>query len=405
MHRMRVCVLIALFVLACSFSAAAQTIRLEVGIAETSQQAGIDYIENVLIPAFEAEYPDIDVSLTIIGWSMDTYVTRYVANTAPDVLQIGGDRVGTYVSMIEPLDRFVQGWADLDDFPKALLDGARVDGVLYGIPWSMPIRSLKYRVDHFLEAGLDPRQPPSTWNEFVEYGRLLTRFDGQGNMIRQGYRTEGHWLEFAGWLFQAGGDYMNPERTRFTFGGEAGQEAVAFLASLIQEHEISHPTRALGDLRSNETSMEVMQGSILLVPEFRDIVAVAPPLRHREQLQVAYANQWVITNTSPNKDAAWKWIEFVTRIDNMIGYTLAALIVPPRTSIINYEPWASDPRFIQLFQNTLLSKNLPFDSPHIDQARREFIQPALNRIMYEGAPPSELAEAERLANAWLEERL
>ena len=183
------------------------------------------------------------------------------------------------------------------------------------------------------------------------------------------------------------------------------KEAVAFLASLIQEHEISHPTRALGDLRSNETSMEVMQGSILFVPEFRDIVAVASPLRHREQLQVAYANQWVTPTRVPIRMRRGSGSSLLTRIDNMIGYTLAALIVPPRTSIINYEPWASDPRFIQLFQNTLLSKNLPLDSPHIDQARREFIQPALNRIMYEGAPPSELAEAERLANAWLEERL
>jgi len=404
MQSVRMFTLAMLVVLVLSMSAAAQ-VTIEVGIAETWQPAGVEYIENVLVPAFEAANPGIKVNVTVIGWSMDNYVTRYVANAAPDVLQIGGDRVGTYVNMIEPLDSYAQGWDDLADFPPALLEGSRVNGKLYGIPWSMPIRSLKYRVDHFLEAGLDANQPPATWADLVDYGSRLTRLDGQGNMIRQGYKADNHWLEWAGFLYQAGGDFMNADRTRFTFGSEAGQEAVAFTTSLVQEHRISHPSKGLGGIETGESSMEVMQGSVLHFPEFRDIIAVAPPLTHAVQTQVAYANQWAITNTSPNKDAAWKWIQFATHIDNMVGYTHAALIVPPRMSIINYEPWSSDPRFLQMFQNTTMSKPMPFDSPHIDQARRSYIQPALQRIMYEGAPVTELVEQERLANAWLQDQL
>lgn len=404
MDRIRMFTVTALIVLALSLSAAAQ-VTIEVGIAETWQPAGVEYIEKVLVPAFEAANPGVKVNVTVIGWSYDNYVTRYIADAAPDVFQIGGDRVGTYVNMIEPLDNYVQGWADLSDFPPALLEGARVNGKLYGIPWSMPIRSLKYRVDYFLEAGLDPNRPPATWNELVEYGSRLTRLDGQDNIIRQGYKADNHWLEWAGFLFQAGGDFMNPERTAFTFGSEAGQEAAAFAASLVQEHRISHPTKGLGGIESGESAMEVLQGSILHFDEFRDIIAVAPPLRHVEQVQVAYGNQWAITNTSPNKDIAWKWIQFVTNIDNTVGYTKAALIVPPRMSIINYEPWSSDPRFHQMFQNTLMSKPMPFDSPHIDQARKDFIQPVLQRIMYDGAPVSEIVESERRATAWLQDQL
>jgi len=404
MHRIRMFTVATLLVLALSFSAAAQ-VTLEVGIAETWQQSGLDYLENVLIPAFEAANPGVKVTLTIIGWSIDNYVTRYIAGAAPDVLQIGGDRVGTYVNYIEPLDNYAQGWDDLSDFPAPLLEGARVNGKLYGVPWSMPAFSLKYRVDHFLEAGLDPNSPPATWGDLVDYGSRLTRVDGQGNMIRQGFRSDNHWLQWANFLYQAGGDFMNPERTEFIYGNEAGLEAAAFAASLVQEHRISHPSKGLSGIETGESSMEIMQGSILSIPEFRDIVDIAPPLRHVEQVQVAYANQWVITNTSPNKDLAWKWIQFVSSIENLVGYTQAALIVPSRMSVVNYEPYSSDPRYMKLFQNVAMSKPMPFDSPFIDQARRNYIQPVLERIMYQGAPVSELTEAARQATAWLREQL
>lgn len=396
--------LLSMSMLFIPWTVGAQPIEIEVGMAETWQPAGLDYMQNVLIPAFEAENPDIKVSMTQIGWSMDTYVTRFVAGEAPDVLQIGGDRVGTYVDMITPLNNYVQGWDVLSDFPQSILDGATVNGRLYGIPWSMPIWSLKYRVDHFLEAGLDPNSPPETWDDIVDYGRRLVRIDPQNNMIRQAIELEAHWLQFANWLYQAGGEYMNPDRNRVTFGSDAAQEAAAFLRSLIQEYAISDPTGDLAGLDRGEASIELRQGTILNVPEFRDIVQIAPPLSHREQTQVAYGNQWVITNTSPHQDAAWKFIEFASRIENLVGYTQNAQIIPPRVAAVNYEPWSNDPRFMTLFANTALSKHLPFDSRHIDHIRREWIQPALEAVLYKGAPVTELVEAERLANAWLEDQ-
>lgn len=376
-----------LFVLILSVSTAAQEpIVIEIGMAETWQQAGLDAMENILIPKFEAENPGIKVNMSIIGWGRDTLVTRYLGGTAPDAFQIGGDRVGTYVDMLLPIDRYVQGWSDLADFPAVLLEGQRVGGQLYGIPWSMPAFSLLYNVNLFDEAGLDRNQPPVTWDDFVAYGRQLTRFDAQGNMTQQGFATGNSYFDFAPWLYQAGGDFLNADRTSFIFADDPGLEATSFMRSLVQEHRITDVARSLGNVTEFRSGMEYRQASSLNVEELREVLDVFPPTRNVQQLQLVYANPWVISNTSPHADAAWKWIEFISRIDNMVEYVRAALIVGPRLSLVNYEPWASDPRYATVYANTALSKPMAFDSPHIDQVRRDYIQPALQRIMYQNAP-------------------
>lgn len=392
--------LLLVMMLSVSVSAQEQVV-IEIGMAETWQQSGVDYMENVLIPRFEAENPGVKVNMTIIGWGIDNFMTRYLGGNPPDVLQIGGDRVGTYVEMLEPIDRYVQDWPDLSDFPGVLLDGATVNGRLYGIPFSMPIRNLTYRVDLFEEAGLDPTMPPVTWEDFVAYGRQLTRFDSQGNMTQQGFVTGNSYFDFAPWLYQAGGDFLNEDRSEFIFGNDAGLEAADFMRAMVQEHRIVDPARALGDIYEHRTGMEYRQGSVLSLPEYRDLVDVGPPTRNVEQYQLTYGNPWAIVNTSPNKDVAWKWIAFISRIDNMIEYLQAAQIVGPRLSLVAYEPWASDPRMHRMYANTAMSKPMAFDSKHIDQVRRNWIQPALGAIMWDNAPLSEMVEAMRLANAYM----
>lgn len=400
MKRVMVMLTLLLFVMPMTV-VTAESVVIDIGMAETSQQAGLDYMEKVLIPKFESENPDIGVEMSVVRWSYDTYVTRYAANVPPDAFQLGGDRIGTYVPMIEPLDNYASGWRDIADFPEVLIEGCHVNGKLYGIPWSMPSRSLFYRVDHFEEAGLDANKPPETWDDLITYGKRLSRIDNTGQMTQQGLSMDGHWFDFAVWLFQAGGDFMDSTFSKFTFADSYGMEAAGFMRATVQEHKISDPARKLGDIRSGDTAMEYRQGTILSQPEYRDIVQVAYPTKLRKQLQVSYGNSWAITNISKHKDAAWKWISFVTRIDNMVAYANAALIVPPRKSVLKYEPWSRDPRFVTFFGAAAMGKGLPFNVAQIDQVRKDYIQPTLNRIIYENAPFSDLTEAERLATAYL----
>jgi len=377
---------------------------LVVCMAETGTQEGLDYYTDVLIPAFEAKYPDVKVDFQICGWGVDTIVARYIGGTPPDVFQIGGDNLGSYLDMIAPIDDLVEGWEDLSDFPALLMDGLKVNGQLYGIPFSMTTRSLTYRTDLFEASGLDSNSPPRTWDELVEYGRRLTRRDADGKFTMQGFGASNHWLKFAAFLFQAGTNYMSEDLSRFTFADEAGMEAASFVRDMFWEWEIADPARSLGDeVHTGGAAMSYQSVGIVTLPDYSPIVEVAPPTTKVRPAQIIEPNIWVVINTTALRQEAWNWIAFVSEIENLVEYSRLARTLPPRLSAVNYSPWADDRRIQQHYANTVVSMTPSQQHPLMNATRRDFVQPYLERIFYHGEPLTVWEEAQRLANARLDE--
>lgn len=60
----------------------------------------------------------------------------------------------------------------------------------FGIPDEFTTLALFYNKDHFRQAGLDPTQPPGSWNEFLEYGKRLIQYDAQGTVSRYPFAME-----------------------------------------------------------------------------------------------------------------------------------------------------------------------------------------------------------------------
>ena len=83
----------------------------------------------------------------------------------------------------------------LDDFWPAVQPNAIVDGELYAIPYQNSTPLLYFNVDHFKEAGLDPKKPPQTWAELVDAAKKLTRADRMGFGIPEGY-------DYMGWMME-----------------------------------------------------------------------------------------------------------------------------------------------------------------------------------------------------------
>lgn len=76
-----------------------------------------------------------------------------------------------------------------DDIIPAIWESAIYDGQMIGVPgiegymwWG-----LNYNVKHVEEAGLDPNNPPQTFDEALEWHKALTVFDDAGNLVRVGF--------------------------------------------------------------------------------------------------------------------------------------------------------------------------------------------------------------------------
>lgn len=403
---MRKHILIVLLCFALLASAApamhAQT-TLQVGIADETL---IPLWSALFVPQFEALYPGIKVELQYVSWTVDNLIVRYIGGNPPDVIQLGGDKLGAYLDMLQPLDRYVAEWDDFSDFLPSMVDSARHNGMLYGLPWNFSTRTLTYRADWFEEAGLNSDRPPTTWAELVEIGRKLIRVDASDALTRQGFGMTSNFTNFSSFLFQAGGDWMTEDMTQARFADDAGMEATRFVASLFHEHRIS--SRELGGLPEGATAMELASPGAFYPdhsPHFEPHdIGVGLPLRHHEQWQIVMPSLWSIIDISPHHDAAWKWIEFNLNLENVI-MTGQYGALPVRMSAVSHPPWSDDPRWRTTMEAVSLGKTVTQASPHWDLMRRDYQQPALSRILYEGESPTIMEEAQRQANVWLAAQL
>src|SRR5690606_10907364 len=75
-----------------------------------------------------------------------------------------------------------------DDMIPALWDSVFYDGKMVGVPGieSFIWWGLNYNAKAAEEAGLDPDNPPQTWDEVLTWHKALTKFDAAGNLQQFG---------------------------------------------------------------------------------------------------------------------------------------------------------------------------------------------------------------------------
>jgi multiple sugar transport system substrate-binding protein len=143
-----------------------------------------------LVAAFNKAHPDIVVSEhfqpnTYTGL-LENLQARMAAKNPPDVAQIGYLYIDYVVKNLpyspvgDSLDaRFLR------DFPGNLLDLARRDGKLVGMPYALSNIVTFYNADMLKAAGLDPNAPPTTWDGWRDAARKIKEKTGKPGIYVQ----------------------------------------------------------------------------------------------------------------------------------------------------------------------------------------------------------------------------
>lgn len=205
-----------------------------------------------LVERFNKENPDIRVTAVYTGSYDDTNVKTRAAIQAgrpPAASMQSANFVREYVITGDamPLDDLIRkdGAAPADymqRFWPALRVNAMEGGHVYGIPFHNSTPLLYINEAAFKEVGLDPAKPPSTWAEWVEAAKKLTRRDGT-NTTRWGLMLPATY-DYLGWITSGlvmsnGGAYYNEY-----WGGEVFYNtastigAVQFLDDLVHKHKV-----------------------------------------------------------------------------------------------------------------------------------------------------------------------
>jgi multiple sugar transport system substrate-binding protein len=130
---------------------------------------------------FNASLDDVTVTLTVVpgdAWEQKLKSAQAAGN-APDMYTMNYSAVPMKArnEQIAPITEYIDAaaWADLDE---RFLDAVTVNGEQYAYPLLYePSALLFYRTDLFEEAGLDPANPPQTWDELLAAGTALKEAD------------------------------------------------------------------------------------------------------------------------------------------------------------------------------------------------------------------------------------
>ncbi|HEV7688952.1 MAG TPA: extracellular solute-binding protein [Acidimicrobiia bacterium] len=184
---------------------------------------------------FEAAHRGDRVEVQFVPWASahDQFVTAIGGGQVPDVAEMGSTWTPEFgdIGALEPAD--VAGPpGGPGRFVPSLVEGATVDGKVYGVPWYAGARALIYRADVLAALGLSV---PTTWQELVSVGRAIRDRTGKAAFGVAG-NAEHYVLPM---VWQNGGEiaYRTGGIWRSGMASPAAVAAVQFYADLYRtEH-------------------------------------------------------------------------------------------------------------------------------------------------------------------------
>ncbi|MFH9180049.1 ABC transporter substrate-binding protein [Streptomyces albogriseolus] len=193
------------------------------------------------IAAFEKKNPDIDVvphdafpcqdpktfDAKLAGGQMEDVFYTYFTD-ARHVVDIG---------QAADLTPYVKELKSYSTIQEQLRDIYTVDGKIYGIPRTGYSMGLIYNRALFEKAGLDPDDPPATWEEVRAAAKRITALgDGVVGYADYSAQNQGGW-HFTAELYSQGGDVVSADGKKATVDTPEGRAVLRTLHDMRWKDE------------------------------------------------------------------------------------------------------------------------------------------------------------------------
>jgi len=381
-----------------------------------------------LIAAYKEEEPESDVRLVEASDRSDLIarIGTSLAGGAPlDLFLINYRFYGQFAAKdaIEPIEARAEAsdTLHLDDFYPQALDAFRWRGEQLCIPQNISSLVVYYNRDLFEKYGVPEPGDSWTWREFVGTASALTR-DAQGNKVVgqesetasavdvYGVGVEPSIIRIAPFVWSNGGDIVDDERapTQFTLDTPEAKEAIRELFALRAPYGVA-PTDVEVEAEDDESRFANGRLAMLLssrrsTTTFRTIEDfdwdVAPLPRFGERAGILHSDAYCMASASPNKDAAWRFMEFALGPEGQRVIARTGRTVPSLREVAESDAFLdpdAKPSRSQVFLDGIPAiRRVPSIStwPEIEDA----VEGVLENGMYLGQPVDEVvSELDRVS--------
>lgn len=301
-----------------------------------SSDAEEELLQQVL-DAFGDQYPDIEVMYEPIpeGY-VEQMTAQFSAGEPPDLFYMQAEFANAWVEdgLIEPLDPYFEGNPEFDTEPffDPLLAAFQFDGQTYGLPKDASPLALFTNPDLLSEAGVEV---PTTWDELRSAAEALTTDEVAGLCVGPELPRVG------AFIYQAGGAIYNEDKTELTITEPAAVEGIDFYLELHEAGVLRTPAEIgaswCGEAFGQGQAAMTMEGNWLvpaLENDFPDTpYEIAELPQGAEQGNLAFTVSYSIGADSPNKEAAWVLLQYLTGPEGMAEWTSLGLALPSREDV------------------------------------------------------------------------
>ncbi|WP_165367981.1 ABC transporter substrate-binding protein [Phytoactinopolyspora endophytica] len=361
-----------------------------------------------LIDEFEATHPNIRIEPagTPAGEIHTSVHAQAAAGNPPDVAQIGWSKFGFVLENLPyvPLDEVAPAdelEAHLDGMYPAAVQLGMHDDRLAGLAYSVSTPTMFVNADLFIEAGLDPEDPPSTWADAEEAAHAIVEQTGaQGIYVDAAGEAKSDFLTQT--LINSNGGRLVGEDGSLQLDEPPAVEALAMLGDLtdsgaqppVGESEAVAMFEA-GELGMLVSSTALLGGFAASTDGVFELETAGLPAFDGQQIAptVSGAGVFVFADDPAKQEAAWEFVRFLTGDD---GFTILASVIgylPLRPALIDDpaylgEFFADDDRLLPTIEQ--LDSLVPYQvlpGENSQQALELMQDSAVAPIMISGADP------------------
>lgn len=345
-----------------------------------------------LASRFEADNPGATVEITAIPWDSahDKFTAAIAAGTLPDAAMVGTTWMGEFAGLgaLDPTPAEI----DTSVFFSGSQQTTVVDGVSYGVPWYTETRLLYYRTDLAAKAGVT--QAPTDWAGLHDMAQAMQQKAGATWGIGLQAGGTGSWQTVLPFAYSAGATITDAQG--YTFDTPQMLEAVSYYQSFFTDKIADSGAAATptteADFVSGKVPMFISGPWMMSAVEkvggngFADKYDVAAIPADELSASFVGGSDLVVFKNSDNRDAAWKFLQFLTRPDVQVDWFQLTTDLPAVASAWDDPALAGNTK-LATFGTQLKTAVAPPSYQTWEQVAEQF-DSGIEKITRTGADPS-----------------
>ena len=290
-----------------------------------------------VIRGFERTFPQIKVNYApISGDYPAAMLAKFAARSPADVFYVDSNVAPDWIKqrVLEPLDPYIaKSRLKTAAFYPRLLSGFKgPDGKTYGFPKDWSPLGMETNNRLLSQAGV---KPPRTWAELTAAARKIKIDGGRAICLSPS------WDRLLAFVYQNGGSFLNPAKTRSTVNSPAVRQAATFYVGLIKSGLAGTPAQLgvdwCGEALGKEKAAIIFEGN-WVIPYMTDTFpniryTLSRMTRGKQEGNLAFTVSYSMARDSKNKEAAWQLLRYLVGQPGMKTWTSRGLALPSRSDV------------------------------------------------------------------------